>query len=112
MATSPVALRENRRAGNAVSRRHLPVNLRSMHLQQHSRRTGFLCQAYADNAMDGLDEADDFYSILGVVSFCRLSTEARKVCGQIGYQQTFAALTYQHPRGNGSCFCSQACRPS
>ena len=47
-----------------------PVSCKRSHLQQHSRRTTLLCQAYADsaNAMDGLDEADDFYSILGVVS--------------------------------------------
>ena len=33
-----------------------------------------LCQAYADSAMDGLDEADDFYSILGVVSYLFMSS--------------------------------------
>ena len=112
VATLPASLRNNRPAGSKVWRRHVSVSLRSMYLQQHSRGTGLVCQAYADNALDGLDEADDFYSILGVVSVRSPSPSIGDggFFQQIEHQPEVAALTYQHLRGDGSSFCSQACR--
>lgn len=47
---------------------------------QVSRRRSLLCRAYADgaNTLDALDEADDFYSILGVVCLCHQSALRHK----------------------------------
>ena len=54
-----------------VHRTHVSAVPRKKQLQKQSRQRNVLCSAYADaeNAADGLDEADDFYSILGVVCY-------------------------------------------
>jgi len=52
-------------------RTHVSAVTRKRQLQKQTRQRNVLCSAYADggNAADGLDEADDFYSILGVVCY-------------------------------------------
>ena len=69
--TCPVRA-SNRLVTRHIGRKpHLSAVARKRQLQKQSRQRNVLCSAYADggNAADGLDEADDFYSILGVVRY-------------------------------------------